>query len=287
MAKKRTRVPVGLCPDYQLQDSGVIKIARCFKSPVDPWVKGARVPDYLDLVDHSFKLGQKKYKKELSRQEQRLSTLVRRLKDEKMSLVVVFQGRDGAGKTGASKRIVDGVDDWRLIRVIPIGAPTDEERSQPYMLRFFERDRMPAFGEVRILDRSWAEEVLVVPVMELASKTHVHNCYSEIRTLEWLVRRSRTIVVKIWLDITKDEQESRFAIRQKEKPWKYLESDEVAFKHWDDYTLWGNRLFYWTGSEYAPWFVVPADDKLFSRVTCLKVINNEIEKELESAFRSV
>lgn len=284
MAKKSA--PVGLCTDYELQDSGVIKVARCFSPVNQPWVKGARVPDYLDLVGHDHEISSKKYKKRMTEEERRLTLNVRRLKDAKMSLVVAFQGRDGAGKSGASKRIVEAVDDWRIITVVPVGQPNDEEANQFFMLRFFERDRMPGFGEVRIFDRCWAEEALVVPVMNLGSTAHVRNAYPEIRTMEWLLRRSRVVLVKIWLDITKDEQAIRFAARKEEKPWKYQESDEVARENWDGYTKWGNQLFYWTGSEYAPWFIVPADDKRYSRVTCLQVINNEVEKELANPFRS-
>ncbi len=277
----------GICSDYELADSGVIKVARCFSSLDEPFRTVNRYPDYLSLVDHEQKLSKNKYAKSLDSEEQRLSGLIRRLKAEKISLVVVLQGRDGAGKTGASKKIVEALDfDWRVFRVVPVGPPTEEERSQPYLLRFFEDDRMPAFGEVRVFDRSWAEDVLVVPVMKLASKEHVRNCYPEIRTMEWLLRRSRSIVVKIWLDITKDEQASRFADRQKAKPWKYQDSDVDARKHWDDYTKWGNRLFYWTGSEHAPWFIVPADDKRFSRVVTLKIINEQIERELQEPFRA-
>ena len=287
MAKKKLLAPDGVCPDFELADSGVIHVARCFPSPVDPWHKGANVPDYLSLVDHSLALGKKKYEALISSEQEQLNTLVRQLAEERLSLVVVLQGRDAAGKTGASKKIIEAVDhDWRLFKIIPVGPPTDEERNQPYLLRFFEDDRMPEYGQMHVFDRSWAEDVLVVPVMKLASTTHVRNCYPEIRTMEWLLRRSRTIVVKLWLDITKEEQLKRFKKRESEKPWKYKKSDIEARKNWDKYTKWGNRLFYWTGSTWAPWNIIPADDKYFSRVMCLRTIRNAVEAELESPFRS-
>ena len=285
--KNREKVsPDGVCSDYELADSGVIKVARCFTSLDEPYQKVKKYPDYLKLVNHDMKLEKRDYEKEIDAEEQKFNGLTRRLKEQKISLVVVLQGRDGAGKTGASKKIVEALDfDWRVFRIVPVGAPTEEERNQPYLLRFFEDDRMPAFGEVRVFDRSWAEDVLVVPVMNLASKEHVRHCYPEIRTMEWLLRRSRSIVVKIWLDITKDEQQRRFEDRQKAKPWKFQDSDVTARKHWDDYTKWGNRLFYWTGTEYPPWFIVPADDKRFSRVITLKILNEQIERELQEPFR--
>ena len=276
------------CANYEILDTGVIKVARCFSSLDEPWKRGATIPNYLKLVDHELVLGKDDYEEQIAEEEKRLALLARQLEEKRMSLIVVFQGRDGAGKTGASKRIVEALDfDWRMFQVVPVGEPTDEERAQNYMLRFFERDRMPAYGQVRVFDRSWAEDVLVVPVMKLASQTHVHNCYPEIRSMEWLLRRSRSVVVKLWLDITKDEQLKRFEKRKKKKPWKYKESDVVARKNWDKYTRWGNKLFYWTGSEYAPWHIVPADDKLFSRVTCLRTISSAIEAELKKPFRSM
>lgn len=276
------------CANYEILDTGVIRVARCFASIDEPWRKGSSIPNYLKLLDHSHRLTKSEYETLIATEEERLSKLARKLEEKKLSLIVVFQGRDGAGKTGASKRIVEALDfDWRMFQVVPVGEPTDEERNQPYMLRFFERDRMPAYGQVRVFDRSWAEDVLVVPVMKLASRTHVHNCYPEIRTMEWLLRRNRAVVVKLWLDITKDEQLERFEERKKKKPWKYKESDVIARKNWDKYTQWGNKLFYWTGSEYAPWHIVPADDKRFSRVTCLRTISSAIEAELKKPFRSM
>lgn len=285
---RKNQLPPGVCSDYELADSGVIRVARCFSSPVEAYEKRGPYPDYLSLVDHDHALTRKEYKRGKAEAEKELFELARQLEEKKLSLVVVFQGRDSAGKTGASKRIIKALDyDWRTFQVVPVGPPTEEERKQSYLLRFFERDRMPSFGEVRVFDRSWAEELLVVPVMSLASKVHVQNAYSEIRTMEWLLRRSRTVVVKIWLDITKEEQASRFERREKKKPHKYQDSDIVARSHWDDYTKWSNRMFYWTGSEHAPWFIVPADDKHFSRVTCLRIINQELRRELESPFREI
>lgn len=287
MSKTRIAASLQDCTDYTVLDSGVIQVARCFPSLDTPWSTGAKIPNYLSLVDHNLTLSKKEYETRIDFEEARLSGLIRQLQEKRMTLIVALQGRDAAGKTGASKVIVGAFDfDWRILQIIPVGEPTDEEKNQPYMLRFFERDRMPAYGQGRVFDRCWAEDVLVVPVMKLASLKHVHNCYPEIRTMEWLLRRSRAVVVKIWLDITKAEQKKRFEKRKRKKPWKYKKSDETARKNWDKYTRWGNKLFYWTGTEYAPWNIVPADDKLFSRVTCLSTISDAIEAEFADPFRS-
>lgn len=289
MAKKRKILtPDGVCTDYELADSGVIKVARCFPNPLAPWHKGADIPDYLSLVDHTLTLSKKDYEGMISEEQEQLNLLIRQLAEARLSVVVALQGRDAAGKTGASKKIIEAVDhDWRLFKIIPVGPPTDEEANQAYMLRFFEDDRMPEYGQMHVFDRCWAEEVLVVPVMKLASLTHVRNCYPEIRATEWMMRRSRTILVKLWLDIDKAEQLKRFKKRETEKPWKYKPSDIEARKNWGKYTTWGNRLFYWTGSEWAPWYIVPADNKYFSRVMCLRTIRHAVEAELNKPFRAI
>jgi len=290
MSKKLIKAFPGFCPDYKFHDSGIIKIGRPFKNVIEPFDVDFKVPDYLSLVDHDFSLEKKEYEKLISEEEGKLSNLVRQLEALKMSLIIVFQGRDAAGKSGATKRIIEALDwDWRILGVVPTGAPNEEERKQNYLLRFFEKDRMPAFGEARVFDRGWPEDVLVVPVMKFASKTHVYNSYPEIRNMEWMLRRGRAVVVKLWLDITKDEQKKRFDDRQSDpqKKHKYQESDRIAREHWDDYTLWANRMFYWNGTDYAPWHLVPANDKRFSRVSCLRAINNAISEEIKKPFRDI
>lgn len=290
MTKKLIRAFPGFQPDFKLADEGLLKIGRAVKNIAAPYDSKVEIPDYLSLVNHDFSLGKKEYEKAVAKEEAELSLLVRRLKELKMSVIIVFQGRDAAGKSGATKRIVEGLDwDWRILGVVPVGAPNEEERNQPYLLRFFEKDRMPGFGEVRVFDRGWPEDVLVVPVMKLASKVHVENSYAEINSMEWLLRRSRSVVVKIWLDITKDEQKKRFDDRQADpqKRHKYQESDRIAREKWDDYSMWGNRMMYWNGTDYAPWYMVPANDKRFSRVACLRAINNAISEEIKNPFRSI
>lgn len=290
MTKNLIKSFPGFCPDFKLADDGLIKIGRTFDNLIEPFDKSVKIPNYLSLVNHDFSIGKKEYEKAVSVEEARLNELVRQLQELKMSVIIVFQGRDAAGKSGATKCIIEGLGwDWRILGVVPVGAPNEEERNQNYLLRFFEKDRMPSFGEVRVFDRGWPEDVLVVPVMKFASRTHTENVYPEIRSMEWMLRRSRAVVVKLWLDITKDEQKQRFEDRQSDpqKRHKYQESDRVAREHWDDYTKWANRMFYWHGSDFAPWYLVPANDKRFSRVSCLRVINNAIAEEIAKPFRGI
>ena len=280
-SRHKKRDDQGACKDFQVLSPGVIRVARCFTSPTQPYRKVKRIPDYLGMVDHTPRLKRKEYERRLAEEETRLGQLVRELEGSGRSLIVAFQGRDAAGKSGATAKIVTALDyDMKVFQAVPVGPPSDEEKRRPYFMRFFEHHRLPAFGEMRVFDRSWNEELLVVPVMELAEPEHVQNAYAEIRTMEWLLERGHAIVVKIWLDITADEQLSRFRKRQEEKPYKYKESDEVARRHWGAYTRYANEMFHRTGTTFAPWYLISSEDKRFSRVSVLEVINRELEAGL-------
>lgn len=272
----------GGLPDTTELVNGVIKVHRHFDNPTEPWSR-QRVPDYLGAVDHSPAIESRKaYEKALAAQEAELNRLVRRLAKSGKSLLVVFQGRDGAGKSGATERIVQALDfDMKIFQGVPIGPPTEEERAHPYLWRFFKNERMPAKGQVRVFDRSWAERLLVERVMNFATKQEIRDSYSEIRTFEWMLERQGVIIVKFWLDITKDEQLKRFEDRKREKPWKVSASDAEAREHWDEYTDAANEMFLRTGTDYAPWFILSSENKRYSRVTVLEIINHELRAALK------
>jgi AMP-polyphosphate phosphotransferase len=276
---KRIILPPGV--DARLFNAGIVRVAHPCDNPTSPYEKPSDIPNYLGLLDHGRSLSKKEYEKAIAFEEERLNTLVRQLEDLKLSLAVTFQGRDGAGKSGATKRIITGLDfDMKVLGVVPVGPPNDEEAAQPYLLRFFERDRMPAYGQVRIFDRGWNEELLVVPVMKLASKEHVQGAYGQINTMEWMMAQSGTILVKIWLEITKDVQHERFKERKETKEWKYTEADATARKNWPGYTKYANKMFHLTGTHYSHWNILPSNCKRFSRVTVLRIISDEVEKRI-------
>lgn len=265
-------------------NDGIIRVAHPCDNPTASYVKPGKIPNYLGLLDHSRRMKKSEYEKALEFEEERLNTLVRQMQELRLSLVVTFQGRDAAGKSGATKRIITGLDfDMKTLAVVPVGPPNDEERAQPYLLRFFERDRMPGFGQVRIFDRGWNEELLVVPVMKLASKEHVQAAYGQINTMEWMMAQSGTICVKIWLEITKKVQDERFKERKEDKDWKYTEADATAREHWNGYTKYCNKMLHLTGTEGAPWYVMPSNCKRFSRVNVLRVICNAVEQRIALA----
>ncbi len=267
---------------YRAQKNGVIRVARPFDNITAPYIKGEEIPDYLAAVDHSLKIEDKKeYQRQLDKQEEELNLLVRRMHAEKKFLVVLLQGRDGAGKSGATICIGESLGhDAKLFLSVPIGPPTEDERAHPPLWRFFKDDRMPAYGQVRVFDRSWAEEVLVVRVNKIKPKAVWQNSYAGLRTMDWMLEQEGGIVVKIWFDITKDEQKARFKKRAEEKPWKVSPSDAEARSKWKQYTAAANEMFYQTGTEYSPWYIIASEDKRYSRVNVLSIINQQLREAL-------
>lgn len=275
-----------LSPSHQMLENGVIRIARPFKNPTEAYVeaKDGEIPDYLASVDHSVAIEDKKvYEKELAAEEQRFNILVRRMKEAEKYLIVVLQGRDGAGKSGATLRIGGSLDfDAKIYLTVPVGPPTGDEREHPPLWRFFKHNRMPGFGEVRVFDRSWFEELLVVRVNKLKPDAVWQGAYAGTRTMDWMLEQGGGIVVKFWLDISRKEQKRRFKDRAKEKPWKLSESDktENTKKKWGQYTEAANEMFHRTGTDYSPWFIISAENKRYSRVNVLRIINQQLEEAL-------
>jgi len=278
MSKKRKGLAGA--KNFTLQKNGVIKVAGEFPNLIEPWSK-TKIPDYLSAVDHSLAMGKAEYEKALKKEETEFNLLVRELEAAKKFLIVVLQGRDGAGKTGATMRITEALGyDFKIFGSVPIGPPSEEEAAHYYMWRFGKHERMPAFGQVRVFDRSWQERVLVELVMKFTSEDKIRDSYAELRVNEWLMDRYGGIICKVWLDISKPEQKRRFKERKKDKPWKVSASDAIARAHWDDYTPAANELFHRTGSTFAPQFIISSEDKRYSRVTLLQVLNQRMREVL-------
>jgi AMP-polyphosphate phosphotransferase len=273
--------------DYTILKGGVIRVNRMNTPPTELGDDGKKSPDYLSLVDHSLKIkSEKKYKKKLEKQEEKFNVLVRKLEKAQRAVIIVLQGRDGSGKSGAAERMWAALGhDPKIFLWVPIGPPTDDEKAHPYLWRFHTNDRMPRIGQARVFDRSWAERLLVEPVMGIIGPKTLQRSYAEIRTYEWLLTRQGAVVVKLWMDISKDEQAERFEDRKKDKPWKVSESDDIARAHWDKYTVAANKMFHYTGSVYAPWHIVSSEDKNYSRVNVLKIINRALGEALADGFK--
>lgn len=265
---------------YQLKKAGMLLVER--DVPVLAEYEKETIPDYLAAIDHSLVIESREdYKAALKREQSKLNELARKLKGEGRSLIVALQGRDGAGKGGTSKRIEEALgNDFKLFDSVPIGPPTEEERAHSWLWRFYRHDRMPGIGQVRVFDRCWAERVLVEKVMKFAHEKDIQKSYRQLRVFEWQLVEQGTIVIKIWLDVTKDQQKRRFARRRAHKPWKVSPFDLISRKHWDDYTPAANELFHRTGTEFAPWHLISSEDKRYARLAALKLINKILKKEL-------
>ena len=236
--------------------------------------------DVFDKLDLSQKLAKKVYESELEKYQGKLNLLTRHKKFHKMSAIVVFEGSDAAGKGGSIRRIT-GALDARYYRIIPIAAPTEEERAQPYLWRFWRH--IPRAGRVTIFDRSWYGRVLVERIENFCSEADWMRAYSEINDFEEQLAANNTVLVKFWLTISKDEQLRRFKEREKIgfKRFKITEEDWRNREKWDEYEQAVCDMVDRTSTGIAPWTLVEANDKNFARIKILKTICQRIEAAMK------
>lgn len=232
--------------------------------------------DVLDTLNMSQKLSKKTFDAELEKYQGRLNLLTRDPRFRKMSLIAVFEGADAGGKGGAIRRIT-GALDARFYRIIPVAAPTEEERAQPYLWRFWRH--IPRAGMVTIFDRSWYGRVLVERVEKFCPENDWMRAYSEIIDFEEQLVANNTVLVKFWLAITKDEQLRRFKEREQIgfKRFKITEEDWRNREKWDEYQNAVCDMVDRTSTESAPWVMVEANDKNFARIKILKTLCQHIE----------
>jgi polyphosphate:AMP phosphotransferase len=233
----------------------------------------------LTALDLSLQLEKQTYKEQLAKYQDRLNKLLSRKKFKKRSLVLVFEGNDAAGKGGAIRRVIQFMDPRRY-RVNQFAAPTDEEKAQPYLWRFWRR--VPRQGDVAIFDRSWYGRVLVERVENFCTEADWRRAYGEINDFETEMSDAGAIVVKFWLAIDKDEQEARFQAREETgyKRYKITDEDWRNREKWDEYATAVCDMIDHTSTSIAPWTLVEANDKYHARVKVLKTICERLEKRL-------
>ncbi|MEM8545919.1 MAG: polyphosphate kinase 2 [Cyanobacteria bacterium P01_H01_bin.119] len=224
------------------------------------------------------KLKKSLYEAELERLQLELVKLQEWVKHKGLRVVVIFEGRDAAGKGGAIKRIVECLNP-RGCRVVALGKPTDRERTQWYFQRYIKH--LPAAGEIVLFDRSWYNRAGVERVMGFCT----HAEYTEfIRTcpeFEHMLQRSGIILVKYWFSVSDEEQERRFQARldNPAKRWKLSPMDLEARARWVDYSKAKDDMFAMTDTTRSPWYVVDADDKRRARLNCLSHLLSLISYE--------
>jgi AMP-polyphosphate phosphotransferase len=245
--------------------------------PVTMAIDGLQILQTLDLTK---KLEKSQYHDELEKWQGKLNALSRHPGFKKISLVVLFEGSDAAGKGGTIRRITQALD-ARLYRVTPIAGPTDEEKSHPYLSRFWRH--LPRKGRWVIFDRSWYGRVLVERVENYCTHADWMRAYGEINDFEEQLVRHRTIVVKFWLAISEDEQLKRFKEREKIafKRFKITEDDWRNRDKWPEYRQAVCDMIDRTSTEISPWVLVEANDKHYARIKVLKTLCKRIEAALD------
>lgn len=231
----------------------------------------------LEQLKQNKQLTDKKvYKNELEKYQRRLLALQQMLFQEKIGLIVVFEGMDAAGKGGAIKRMNEQLDP-RGVLVHPISAPAPHELRYHYMQRFWRK--LPQHGQIAIFDRSWYGRVLVERVEGYASESEWKRAYDEINAFEKSLTDERYIMVKFWVQISKDEQLKRFEERQLNpvKRWKISDEDWRNRKKWALYVEAAEEMLLKTDDPHAPWHVIEGNDKKYARVDILKKAVAHIE----------
>lgn len=236
-------------------------------------------PGVLSTIDLERTVSDEEYKKELPRLQERLSVLAWEGKKKGVSSVAVFEGSDAAGKGGAIRRVTWSLD-ARLYRVIPIAAPTDEERAHHYLWRFWRH--VPPGGSFTIYDRSWYGRVLVERVEGFAKEEEWKRAYLEINDFEGQLVGSGIALSKLWLHISPEEQLRRFREREtvEWKKHKITDEDWRNREKWDAYEVAIDEMVARTSTHDAPWTLVPATDKKAARLTVLATLCDRLEEAL-------
>ncbi|QZA80893.1 polyphosphate:AMP phosphotransferase [Deefgea piscis] len=257
-------------------ERGSVRQNRIDAAPLMPSIDGVRLLDTLPL---DFVLSKEDYKIQLEELQGRLNGLVRQPKFKQLSVVCVFEGMDAAGKGGAIRRITAALD-ARQYRTIPIAAPTEEERAQPYLWRFWRH--LPPHGQLTLFDRSWYGRVLVERVEGFASHADWMRAYGEINDFEAQIAAANVLVVKFWLAISNEEQLNRFHEREaiEYKRFKITEEDWRNREKWDDYVTAASDLIERTSTPNSPWLRVGANNKYYARVAVLRHLCERIEAAL-------
>src|SRR3954454_16388212 len=224
------------------------------------------------------KLGRKAYEKELDRLTLELVKLQYWIKQTGERLVLVFEGRDAAGKGGTIKRILEPLNP-RGATVVALGTPSDRERTQWYFQRYVPH--LPAAGEIVLFDRSWYNRAGVEKVMGFCTDEEYDDFLRTCPQMERAFVRSGIILIKYWLSISDDEQEKRFKgrIKTAEKRWKLSPMDLEARAHWVDYAEAKDEMFAFTDIPKAPWHVVDADSKKAARLNIISHLLSQIPYE--------
>ena len=214
------------------------------------------------------KLNKEYYYSELRKMQIELVKLQEWIKEKGLKVVVLFEGRDAAGKGGVIKRITESLNP-RVCSVKALGTPTEREKTQWYFQRYVPN--LPAAGEMVLFDRSWYNRAGVERVMGFCTEDQVREFFRTVPEFEKMLIRSGIILVKYWFSVADDEQEKRFKARIEDptKRWKLSPMDLKSRDKWEDYSKAKDEMFLYTDTKACPWYVVNADDKKRARLNCI------------------
>jgi len=228
--------------------------------------------------DREKKLKTKEYEKELHRLQVELCRLQDWVKQEGLRVIVVFEGRDGAGKGGTIRAITERVSP-RVFRLVALPAPSDREKSQMYIQRYMQH--FPAAGEIVIFDRSWYNRAGVEYVMGFCTKEQHRRFLQLCPIAEKYIVQGGIILLKYWLEVGNDEQERRFEARITDplRQWKLSNMDLPGRERWYDYSRARDMMLEATDTKHAPWHLVRSDDKKRARLNCISHLLSRIPYE--------
>jgi polyphosphate:AMP phosphotransferase len=238
---------------------------------------GART--ILSSLDMSKSLADAEYDTRLELAQGTLNDVFRRAAKKGIATTIVMEGVDAAGKGGAIRRFT-GALDARMYRVVPIAAPTEEERAHPYLWRFWRA--VPGRGGVTLFDRSWYGRVLVERVEGFCQPADWQRAYAEINDFEDQLVRHGMVVIKFWLHISQDEQLKRFRERE-QTPWKRFKITQEDWRNrdkWPEYEHAVNEMVERTSTEVAPWTLVESEDKKYARIKVLETVRDAVSAAL-------
>ncbi len=238
-----------------------------------------RIPPTDTPIEERKKLKRKFYEKELDRLQRELIRLQEHIIDKGLKVVVIFEGRDTAGKGGTIQRVTERLN-TRMCRVVALGTPTEREKTQWYFQRYVSH--LPAAGEIVIFDRSWYNRAGVERVMGFCSEEEYYEFLRSCPIFERMLVRSGIILIKYWLSVDAEEQERRFKRRIKNptKRWKLSKIDLESRRRWIDYSRAKDEMFKYTDIKQAPWYVIDAHDKKRARLNCIHHLLSQITYEV-------
>jgi polyphosphate kinase len=217
----------------------------------------------------------KAYEKEMGKLQIELCHLQEWVKANKLRVIVLFEGRDAAGKGGTIKAITEKVSP-RVFRVVALPAPSDREKTQLFLQRYMQH--FPGAGEIVIFDRSWYNRAGVEYVMGFCTSAEHERFLSLCPQMEKYIIEGGIILIKLWLEVGMDEQERRFKARIDDplRQWKLSPMDTESYRRWYDYSRARDLMFKATHSKHAPWHVIRSDDKRRARLNCIAHLLNSI-----------